>query len=151
MTKRFLVGLLLISSLLLSLTGCSSAGDRLKGLGANLADIKVSDTGASITIQYVNETLVPIALSGSDHKLSVNGTSLGEIRSTTPVGVQKLSAVTQSIAVTDTRIVARLRELPTDTPLRYRLESTLRILAGDEKLTAPSKTEGSVQVTRATP
>ncbi|HEY0947220.1 MAG TPA: hypothetical protein VGD81_18195, partial [Opitutaceae bacterium] len=78
MTKRIGAVLFLLGGLLLWSTGCSSASDRLKGLSADLSEIKVSPGGVTISVRYVNETVVPIALSGSRHKLSLNGASIGD-------------------------------------------------------------------------
>lgn len=146
MTTRTWAGFFLFGSLLLWASGCSSASDRLKGLSADLSEVKISPTGVTISVRYINETVVPIALSGSRHELQLNGTSIGDVRSDKPVGVQKLSSVTQEIPLTDPKAAERVRQLGGSGQVRYRLQSTLQILAGDDKLTAPSKAEGLVEV-----
>jgi LEA14-like dessication related protein len=92
---------LVVSALFLG--GCASAG-KLGGISVTVAGIQSAqpslfETQAVVTLRYLNENVVPIGLSGSRHKLYLNGTLVGQAVSNKAVGLPQLAAATETVTV----------------------------------------------------
>jgi LEA14-like dessication related protein len=147
MLPRF--ALIFASASLLLLAGCLS-NTELRGIAVQLVEVKASPTtdgGAQLTlsIRYINENLVAIAASGARHKVTLNGVSLGRIDSEKPIGLPQHGTETLEYTLNvDAGTVTRLREMQAAGVANYALESSIRVLAGDEKLESRTSGSGSV-------
>jgi LEA14-like dessication related protein len=141
---------LVVSALFLG--GCASAG-KIGGVSVTVAGIQSAqpslfETQAVVTLRYLNENVVPIGLSGSRHKLYLNGTLVGQAVSNKAVGLPQLAAATETVTVifNNASVIGLLRGLAKQPQAAYRLDSVLYLTAGEEKLEIKSRGEGSLDL-----
>jgi LEA14-like dessication related protein len=152
MRTRTLLTLLASLTLLLHLSGCAGTG-KLGGVNVSVVDVRSAEpalleTKAVVTLRYLNENVVPIGISGSRHRLSINGTSVGQAVSNAPVGLPPLSTATQEVTllIDNLAVVSMLQELSRRPQASYRIESTLFVEAGDDRLDIKTQSEGVVDL-----
>lgn len=142
--------ILLVFSLLFLLSGCAS-GTRLKGLTVKLIDVAVTESGpATLTFEYYNDNLLPVAVGSSRNDLSLIGVPVKRFVADKPVGVPRLATARQEVAVdiSDTDLRGKLLSAArANSAVSYSLESVLFIDAGTEELRTPSQVSGSATVT----
>jgi LEA14-like dessication related protein len=150
---RFLLPrLLFVAVTALFLTAGCASNTQIRGIAVQLIEVKVAPVaggGADLTasIRYINENLVAIASAGSRHRLSLNGVSVGRLESEQPIGLPQMGTDVQDITVrVDGAMLARLQEMQSAGVANYQLESTIRVLAGDDKLESRTSASGSVPV-----
>ncbi|PTY06422.1 hypothetical protein DB347_13430 [Opitutaceae bacterium EW11] len=127
-----LIGVVVLSS-------CST-DFKLSGISISITDFRpknatLLETEAAMTLRYMNENVVPIAVSGSTHKLYLNGTYVGKSVSKEAVGLPSLNTATQTVPVymENLALVQKLLTLSEGTTaISYRLESELFVLVGEE-------------------
>ena len=153
---RFLV-LALGLTVSLLLAGCGS-GFKLTGVTVSLVDIKpaastVFESSAVVTLRYANDNVIPIGLSGSSHKIYLNGSYVGKALSQQPVGLAALATTTQDVTVRFENLalmrpLLALRERQTAS---YKIDSVLYVTSGEEKLNIKTSSSGSLDLRALAP
>lgn len=124
---------------LLLLAGCAT-DLHLSGISVNVTDFRpvsatLLETQAALTIRYTNENVTPIAVSGSTHKLYLNGTYVGKGVSKEAVGLPSLNTATQTVTIylENLAMIQKVQALAqsSSTTFTYRLESSLFVEAGE--------------------
>lgn len=125
-------------------SGCNSAA-KLGGVTAKITELRLTATGAELTLHYTNENIIAIAVSTTTHELSLNGKSVGKIRTQDAVGLPQLGTATQKVILplNDAAYVQTLGNSAS-----YRLETRLLINSGDDRLTLDLKSEGTVPIVK---
>lgn len=141
---RFLASFLSLGCLAL-LTGCGSSG-QLRGISVNLDRITPGPNGsATATLRFINENVVPVGISTSKHKVSINGQSLGTLNSQQPLGLPQLTTATQEVTFTLTPAQADLLRKAAPGGA-YRIESVLFVSNGEDRLDVKSQGQGTVDL-----
>ena len=101
-----------------------------------------------MTLSFVNENVIPIAISGGAYSLYLNGTLVGKAISHDAVGLpqQSTASLTTTVAFENLALVKKLGGSGDSRAVGYRLDSVLRIDAGDEKLTIKTSSSGAVDL-----
>jgi hypothetical protein len=139
---------LLAGVIALFFTGCQGGYD-LGGISINLDHFTApSEASSTMTLRYTNENTIPIALSGSAHKVYLNGTYVGKAVSKQPLGLAALSTITQDATVNfeNLAFVKQLVATSDQKSASYRVESVLYITSGEENLTIKTNGTGSVDL-----
>lgn len=138
--------------LALLLAACGSTG-KLGGVTVSVVDVRSAEpalleTRAVVTVRYTNENVVPVGVSGSRHRLFINGTAVGQAVSNAAVGLPPLSSATQEVTVliNNLAVVSMLQELSRRPQAAYRIESTLFVDAGDDRLDIKTQADGVVDL-----
>lgn len=141
MTSRLPLYLLLATFAFLA--ACSHSGtSAIESISVRLTEVKrASDGAAQVSITYINSSVLPIGVSETRHKIYLNGSLVGEIESERAIGLPAAGTVTQELPFTPTAGFAGVSG-----DANYRLETTLIVLAGEERLTARPRHEGVVPV-----
>jgi LEA14-like dessication related protein len=145
------MGLLLGLCAMTFVAGCSSF--KLTGVTVSLVDIKPAEataleSSAVLTLRYSNENVIPIGLSGSSHKIYLNGSYVGKALSKDPVGLAALTSTTQDVTVRFENLAlmrqfVAMRERQT---AAYKIESVLYVTSGEEELNIKTSNSGSVDL-----
>jgi LEA14-like dessication related protein len=139
---------------LVFVAGCSS-NFRLSGFSVTVIDIRpinatLLETQASMTLRYTNENVIPVAISGSSHKLYLNGSYVGKAVSKEPVGLPSLNTVTQTVTVylENLSLIQRLQAMAqgNNQVISYRLESQLYVEAGEDHDTTKTSSTGQLDL-----
>jgi len=154
MSRAHVVSLLTCTflSVALFLTGCGSGG-KLGGVSVTVLGLRSAQPGlqesqAVLTVRYVNENVVPVGLSGTRHKLYLNGTYVGQAVSSEAVGLPQLSTATRdvTVALNNAAMIGLLRGMAERPQAGYKLESVLYVIAGEEKLEIKTQSTGAVDL-----
>jgi LEA14-like dessication related protein len=107
----------------------------------------LSQPRASLTLRFINENLIPVALSASKHKLYFNGTFVGEIENTKAVGLAPSSAKTHDVAIffQNLALVRQLASKPNPV-VSYRLVNVMEYRNSDEKNYLKSETNSTIDL-----
>ncbi len=128
-----------VALLIAALSGCSSAGvSAIESISVRLVEVRPGDP-ATMTVAYVNASVLPIAVSITEHKLFLSGRLVGEAVSERAVGLPAAGTANQDLTL---KLAGSLEGLSGATP--YRLETTLIVLAGEERLRTRTRAEGMV-------
>lgn len=137
----------------LVLAGCQSAGSKLGEISVSLVDIKpagatVFESRAVLTLRFMNENVVPFGISGTSHKVYLNGTYVGKAVNNEPIGLQPLTTATRDVTLLleNTALLKQIMGLGRTTTINYRLENTVFTLDGDDKVQIRSETKGSLDL-----
>lgn len=132
--------------------GCGN-GFKLTGVTVSLVDFKPAasallESSAVLTLRYSNENVIPIGVSGSTHKIYLNGTYIGKAMSQDPVGLAALSSTTQDVTVRfeNLALVQQLVGLRDRQAAAYKVDSVLFVTSGEEKLDIKTSNTGSVDL-----
>ena len=143
------LGLLLVG---LWLGGCATFS-RAPALGVSLVDLRptaasVLETTAGLTVRMVNETPVPFALTGSTHRLYLNGTYVGRGVSNESAAIPALGSATQTVTLylENLALLAKFRDLPSRPVVEYRLESRLFSNVGQDSRSVGATATGSLDL-----
>lgn len=126
---------------ILLLCGCTT-DLRLSGISVTAIDFRPTsatllETQAILTLRYTNENIVPIAFSGSTHKLYLNGTYVGKSVSKEPFGVPSLNTGTQTVTVylENLAMIQKAQAFAQNetASFNYRMESVLFVEAGEAR------------------
>ncbi len=92
------------------------------------------ETSAELTVRYANETVRPLSLAGSVHRLYLNGSYVGRAVSNEAVTIPGLSTTTQTVTIhlENLSLIRKLRQLPGARVIAYRLDSHLHPAASPE-------------------
>jgi hypothetical protein len=145
--KTFAQRLLLLSIVVFFLGGCAT-GTKLGGLTVKLIEIRpLPGAQAELTLEYYNDNLLPVGVSRSQNRITLNGEKLQRLAITKPVGVPRLATARQVTTVTleNPAIIELLRSSDAVT---YTLESAMEIDAGSQDLVSKSNASGTAQVIR---
>lgn len=145
-------GLLLGLCAVMFVAGCGS-GFKLTGVTVSLVDIKpaastVLESNAVLTLRYANENVIPIGLSGSSHKVYLNGSYVGRALSKEPVGLAALSSSTQDVTVRfeNLALVRQFVAMREKQTAAYKIESVLYLTSGEEELNIKTSNSGSIDL-----
>jgi LEA14-like dessication related protein len=123
------------------MTGCSSAGaSAVESISVRLIDLKPGNP-ATMTVAYINASVLPIGVSSTTHKLYLNGRLVGEVESERAIGLPAAGTANQDLPLT---LTGSLDGLSGPTP--YRLETTVIVLAGEDRLRSRTRAEGTVNL-----
>lgn len=129
--KSALSRLLLIAGLLFLASGCASL-PRADAFGVTLVNLSaanatVFESHVVVTLRYTNESNTPLALSGSRHKLYLNGRAVGTAVNSEAISIPALSTATQDVTlnISNLALVGLLREVQNTRAVNYRIDSTL--------------------------
>ena len=125
----------------------------LNSVTVSIADIKpVSSTGLEtevvLTLRYANENVIPIGLSGTVHKLYINGKYVGKAVSDNAVGLPPLKVVTDTVMLRLDNI-ALMREIiniSNSKSATYKLDSRLFITSGEDKVSIKTSYTDSIDL-----
>ncbi len=129
------------ASAALLLAGCNSAGaSAVESITVRLIEVKPGPP-ATMTVTYVNASVLPIGVSSTTHKLFLNGRLVAEVVSDRAIGLPAAGTANQEIPLT---LTGSLDGLSGPTP--YRLETTVIVLAGEDRLRSRTRAEGTVNL-----
>jgi LEA14-like dessication related protein len=147
------LGLTLALACVALVAGCGN-GFKLTGVNVSIVGFKPApsskpETTAVMTLRYTSENVIPIGLSGSNHKLYLNGVYVGKTQSEEqPLGLAPLSAINQDVTVKFENL-ARLQELVAaagQNTAAYKIDSVLLVTSGEEKLDIKTSGTGNVDL-----
>ncbi len=131
--------------------GCTSF--QLSGITVSLVDIKPAgaallESSAVLTLRYTSENVMPVGLSGSTHKVYLNGTYVGKAVSKEPLGLAALSSSTQDVTVRfeNLALLQQLVGMRDRQTAGYKIDSVLFVTSGEEKLDIKTSSSGSVDL-----
>lgn len=114
-----------------TLTGCATlprdTAFDVTVVNLSPAEATALESRVVVTLRYTNEANTPLSLSGSRHKLFLNGRAVGTAVSPESVNVPGLSTVTQDVTlnISHLALLGLLREVQNTRSVRYQLDSTL--------------------------
>ena len=133
----------------LLLTGCASV-PRATGISVVVSGFRPVDesgtaTGHAImTLKFVSENVNAVGLTGSSHRLFLNGRYAGKAENPSPVGLAPQSSTTQDVTLElEKPEIVRLA-VSVGAEASYRLESVLFYTEGDDKLRIKTNYEGKI-------
>jgi LEA14-like dessication related protein len=148
--SRF-ISLSLILSCCAFVAGCT--GFQLSGVTVSLVDFKPATTtllesSAVLTLRYTNDNVIPIGLSGSSHKIYLNGSYVGKAVSKEAVGLAALSTATQDVTVRfeNVSLLQQLVAMRDRQTASYKVVSVLYVTSGEEKLDIKTSNTGSIDL-----
>ena len=146
---RLLSVLALLSSLFVS--GCLSP-PKVGEITVTIVDFTapahaLSQPRAVLTLRFINENFIPVALSGSKHKLYLNGTFVGEIVNTEAVGIAPSNIKTHDVTIFFENL-ALVRQLASQANpvVRYRLVNVMEYRENEEKSYLKSETNSTIDL-----
>jgi LEA14-like dessication related protein len=131
---RFLRFLLPLIALILAcggFTGCATVpqADAFDVTLVNLspANATLFESQVVVTLRYTNGTNTPLSLSGSRHKIFLNGRAVGIAVSAEATTIEGLSTITQDLTLNlnNLSLIGLIREVQTNPSVRYEIDSTL--------------------------
>lgn len=147
------LGLTFVLAFVALVAGCGN-GFKLTGVNVSIVGFKPSTSGklettAVMTLRYTSENVIPIGLSGSNHKLYLNGVYAGKTLSEEqPLGLAPLSTINQDVTVKFENL-ARLQQLVAaagQNTAAYKIDSVLLVTSGEEKLDIKTTGTGNVDL-----
>ena len=107
----------------------------------------LSQPRAVLTLRFINENSIPVALSGSKHKLYLNGTFVGEIENTEAVGLAPSNIKNHDVAIffENLALVRQLASQPNPV-VSYRLVNVMEYRESDEKNYLKSETNSTIDL-----
>ncbi|HEY8993735.1 MAG TPA: hypothetical protein VIM71_03540 [Lacunisphaera sp.] len=150
--KQLLTPLLLIGLVLCGLTGCSSNTEIMAaGLRVEVTQVQRDQTGAvQVSWRIRNPNVVSYLFSKSSHKLSLNGTAIGTLTDTSPLGVPQGSQADRTSPLVPANATANeiIDRAISQGSASYRLDSIMWVLiVDDDTEKIPLNSSGSVPVT----
>jgi len=136
MNKRLTAALFAVGSAWL-LAGCATLS-RQGGVAVSLVSVRpvqssLFETTAELTLRITNETVQPLALAGSTHRLYLNGTYVGRAVTNEKLTIPHLGTSTQVLTahLENLVLMRKAQELGNVGTVDYRIESQL--LAAEEE------------------
>ena len=112
---------------------------------------RLNEPQVIITLRFINENVVPVALEGSTHKLYLNGTFVGEAINLEAIGLAPTSAHTRDVSISfENPALVQQLAASGNSHVSYRLKSMLEYLREDEKEYLKSETNGTVDLSQLT-
>lgn len=127
--------------------GCSTSYQRA-GVAIIVTNLVVNpDNSAVLTLLLENENITPIAVTSTEHKVTVGGTNYGKALGEKPLALAERGKVThEAILKLDAGAAARLRTALAAGPASYHLDSRLLCDVGEEHLILTATADGQVGV-----
>jgi LEA14-like dessication related protein len=128
---RFLLPFVALVLAVGGFSGCAtvSQADAFDVTLVNLspADATLFESQVIVTLRYTNGTNSPLALSGSRHKIFLNGRAVGIAVSADGATIAGLSTLTQDLTLNlnHLSLISLLREVQSNPNVRYEIDSTL--------------------------
>jgi len=139
---------------LLFLAGCAT-DLRISGVTITITDIRplnatVFETQAAVTLRYINESVVPIAISKSSHKLYLNGSYVGKAVSSEAVGMPSMKTATQTVTmfIENLALLQKVQSMAQNSAstISYEIQSTLYVEAGEAYDNVKLKSSGQLDL-----
>jgi hypothetical protein len=134
--KNIAAALALVGSVIW-LPGCSTFPDDA-AVAVSLVSIRplhtsLFETSAELTLRFTNESLRPLILAGSTHRLYLNGTYVGRAITNERLAVPQLGTMTQTVPahLENLALMKKAQELGKVSTVDYRIDS--RLHAADEQ------------------
>lgn len=138
-------------------TACSS-GYKLNGISVSIVNVAPAgaallETSGVMTLRYTNENTIPIGLSGSVHKVYLNGSYVGKAVSKQPLGLAALTTATQDVTVNfeNLALVKQLVSMREQKSASYKVDSVLYLTSGEEEMNIKTSNTGSVDLRALAP
>ena len=131
---------------LLMLAGCSFA-PKLERIGVVVKGISPSPSGTTVTLLFINPNNIPLVLPRTEHELTLDGAYMGVIKNHKPLGIPPLSAITESIPLSDAvaKKIARAASLHPGLAA-YVIDSKLDLNWKDDIYSLKTSDRGSVNL-----
>lgn len=138
---------LVLSVALLSLAGCLSSTEvnsvyiHIKQVARGVASDEIK-----LSVEYINENVIPIAVERTEHKVWINGKLLGTARSNKPVGLAPTSRLADSVilVINDKALLQSLISSAGAAGATYKIETRLFILSGEDKVKGSADGSGTI-------
>ena len=134
------------------LSGCATP-DKVSGITVSLAGFRPADaalreTRPIMTLRFTSEDVSAVAISGSSHKIYLNGKYAGKATVDTPLGLTALGTAIQEVPIDleNPALVKQAMAVPGQPLARYRVESVLHIADSEEKFQIKTSFEGSISL-----
>lgn len=134
------------------LAGCNSTRD-LSGFVVEIesvdnVELSSGTAAVTVTLRYRNETLVPVGITASEHRLFLNGELIGEGETVRPIGTRANSSNTGSLVfeLKTAEALNRLRAAIASGRANYEIQSVLRVLSGSQKLVSKTNNTGTLEL-----
>ena len=123
--------------------GCSTTYQRA-GVAISVTAVSVdSDNSAVLTLLLENENITPIAVTRTEHKVTLGGVSYGQANGEKPVALAERGKVRhEAVLRLDAGAANRLRAALAAGPISYHLDSRLICDVGDERLILTAVADG---------
>jgi len=129
--RRLFLACLAILLVCVGLSGCASL-PRADAFDVSLVNLSpaqstVFESQLVVTLRYTNESNTPLALTGSRHKLYLNGRAVGTAVSGEHLTIPALATTTQdlTLSLSHFALVGLVREVQSTRAVRYEIASTL--------------------------
>lgn len=137
----------LVVALGLALAGCSTLYQKA-GVDILLTGVTVGeDNTATLTLHLRNENIVPLGVTWTEHKVTLNGTSYGKAKGEKPFALKESGEADHEVKLRlgSAAEAARLKAALATGGLDYRLESRLICELTDETLILTTEASGRVE------
>ncbi len=144
---RFLFPLVLSAVVGLWLGGCSTTYQEA-GVACRLAGVTVgADNTATLRLHLRNENIVPVAVTSTEHKVSLGGVSYGQAIGEKPFALKEYGEVDHEVTLRFGNAAAaeRLKTALAGGDLDYRLECRFICDVGDEHLILTTTAAGRLE------
>jgi hypothetical protein len=120
----------------MNLAGCATL-PREGGVAVSLVSVRpvqssLFESSAELTLRITNESLQPLSLAGSTHRLFLNGTYVGRAVTSERLAVPSLGTMTQTLTahLENLVLLRKAQELGNVSTVDYRIDS--RLIATEE-------------------
>lgn len=130
--------------------GCASL-PRAGGVAVNLVSVvpqmsSLFETSAALTLRFTNEGTEPLRLTGSSHRIFLNGTYVGRAVTSESIAIPRLGTATQTMTahLENLVLMRKAQELGNVPAVDYRIES--RLHPADERGTIGATASGELDL-----
>lgn len=145
---KYLRLLPLLCASLLFLPACQNVAARLGEVTVTVVDIRpaggtVFESQAVLTLRFINENVTPFGITGTTHKLYLNGKYVGKAVNDQAFGIPPLNTTTREVTLMleNTALLRQLLALRGETEVSYRLDTVILLRDGDMTVKLPTRTE----------
>jgi len=135
----------------LLVTGCTSV-PKLNGITVTVTGFRPVEESSPVSahaimsLKFVSENVNAAGLTGSSHRLFLNGHYAGKAENTAPIGLAPQGVVNQDVILDlEKPEIVRL-SLSVSAEANYRLESVLYYTEGEDKLRVKTSYEGKIDL-----
>lgn len=135
---------LVLGFALFTLAGCLSSSE-VNSVYIHIKQVSrgVASDEIKLSVEYINENVIPIAVERTEHKVWINGKLLGTSRSNKPVGLAPTSRLADSVILV-VEDKAFLQSLISSAGASYKIETRLFILSGEDKVKGKADGSGTI-------
>lgn len=144
--------LLPIVAFLVALTGCAT-DFQLSEISVSIMSIRpisatALETQARMTLRFTNANVLAIGVSGTKHKLYLNGTYVGQAVNDEAIGLPPLGTATADVTLQleNIALAKQLIQSTSQKSVSYRLDSRLYVRAGEDWQNYNCTQQGSVDL-----